>query len=65
MFRSEERDKALQLCSWNFDKDSASLTAFLDKLELEKAYTRAAAISVFNLKLRSAIDILNRGAEKV
>lgn len=64
-FRSEDRDKALQLCGWNFDKDSASLTAFLDRLETEKAYTRAAAISVFNMKLRYGIEILNRSAEKV
>lgn len=59
-FRSEERDMALQLCSWRFD--SQSLVAFLDRLEAEGSYTRAAAIAVFNLKLRLAIDILNRGA---
>jgi hypothetical protein len=55
----------LQLCGWNFDRETASLTAFLERLEAEKLHTRAAAIAVFNMKLRAAIEILNRGAEKV
>jgi hypothetical protein len=59
--RSEDREKALQLCGWKFDKES-SLTSFLDRLECEGSYARAAAIAVFNMKLRKAIDILNRGA---
>jgi hypothetical protein len=59
--RSEDREKALQLCGWKFDKES-SLTAFLDRLESEGSYARAAAIAVFNMKLRKAIEILNRGA---
>jgi len=59
--RNEDREKALQLCGWKFDKE-ASLTSFLDRLESEGSYARAAAIAVFNLKLRKAIDILKRGA---
>lgn len=51
----------MQLCGWKFDKES-SLTSFLDRLESEGLYTRAAAIAVFNMKLRKAIDILNRAA---
>jgi hypothetical protein len=31
-------------------------------LESDGSYARAAAIAVFNMKLRKAIDILNRGA---
>lgn len=61
--RHEDRDKALHLCGWNFDVNS--LTKFLEHVERERAYTRAAAIAVFNLKLRLAIDILNRGSESV
>ncbi|PNF34608.1 WD repeat-containing protein mio [Cryptotermes secundus] len=61
IYRSEDREKALQLCGWKFDKES-SLTSFLDRLECEGSYARAAAIAVFNLKLRKAIEILNRGA---
>ena len=59
--RSEDREKALQLCGWKFDKET-SLNSFLDRLESEGSYARAAAIAVFNLKLRKAIEILNRGA---
>jgi hypothetical protein len=51
----------LQLCGWKFDKES-SLNSFLDRLESEGSYARAAAIAVFNMKLRKAIDILNCGA---
>lgn len=61
--RHEDRDKALHLCGWNFDVNS--LTKFLEQVEREQAYTRAAAIAVFNLKLRIAIDILNRGSENI
>lgn len=37
----------------------------LERLEREGAYPRAAAIAVFNLCLRQAIEILNRGASKM
>lgn len=37
--------------------------SFLDRLETDGDYPRAAAIAVFNLRLRLAIDILNRGAQ--
>lgn len=67
IYRSSDRDKALQLCGWRFDKDSNSLynNLFLERLEREGAYARATAISVFNLALRQAIEILNRGACKI
>ncbi|XP_069700640.1 GATOR2 complex protein MIOS [Periplaneta americana] len=61
IYRSEDREKALQLCGWKFDKESA-LNSFLDRLETEGSYARAAAIAVFNMKLRKAIEILNQGA---
>ncbi|XP_075236939.1 GATOR complex protein mio isoform X2 [Lycorma delicatula] len=63
IYRSEDRDKCLQLCGWRFDKESNALTSFLDRLQVEGEYSRAAAISVFNLRLRFAIDILNNGAK--
>jgi hypothetical protein len=62
-FRHDDRDKALYLCSWHFERDSNQLTQFLEQLEKEQAYTRAAAIAVFNLKIRLAIDILSRAQE--
>lgn len=63
IYRSEERDAALQLCGWRFDKDTLALTNFVEKLMVAGQYSRAAAIAVFNLKLRLAIGVLNRGAE--
>ena len=67
MYRSIDRDKALQLCGWRFDKESNALynNLFLERLEREGSYARASAISVFNLCLRQAIEILNRGANKM
>ncbi|XP_049939369.1 GATOR complex protein MIOS isoform X2 [Schistocerca serialis cubense] len=62
IYKSEERDKALQLCGWKID--SQSLSDFLDGLEVEGSYSRAAAIAVFNLRLRLAVEMLNRGASR-
>ncbi|XKL63054.1 hypothetical protein PGB90_005418 [Kerria lacca] len=55
---SPARDKALQLCGWKFHMDPNSL----ERIEIDEAYSRAAAIAIFNLKLRLAIDILKKGA---
>lgn len=65
--RSTERDKALQLCGWRFEKETNApfSNLFIERLEKEGAYPRATAISVFNLCLRQAIEILNRGATKM
>lgn len=54
------------LCGWKFEKDANNLHSniFLNGLEKEGSYARATAISVFNLCLRQAIEILNRGASK-
>ncbi|OXU30787.1 hypothetical protein TSAR_008781 [Trichomalopsis sarcophagae] len=66
-YRSPDRDKALQLCGWRFEKDTNAPynNLFLERLEREGAYPRATAIAVFNLCLRQAIEILNRGANKM
>lgn len=58
IYRSEEREQALQLCGWRLDREG-----YLEQLETEGHYSRAAAIAVFNLRLRLAVDILRRGAE--
>ena len=50
----------MQLCGWKFHSDSTAL----ERIELEGSYTRAAAIAIFNLKLRSAINILFKGASR-
>ncbi|CAG9854863.1 unnamed protein product [Phyllotreta striolata] len=62
-YRHEDRDKALQLCSWPLERDSQYMTDFLTTLETAKAYTRAATIAVLNLKLELAMDILNRAPD--
>ncbi|GLH08738.1 GATOR complex protein MIOS [Gryllus bimaculatus] len=62
IYKSEDRDKALLLCGWKVDREPNALTSFLSQLESEGSFSRAAAIAVFNLKLRLAVSILNRGA---
>ncbi|XP_068202400.1 GATOR2 complex protein MIOS-A [Palaemon carinicauda] len=62
VFRSEERIRALELCSWGFDNE-AVLNSFLNQLEATGNYTRAVAIAVFNQRIRQAIQILQRGAK--
>lgn len=64
VFRHEDRDKALHLCGWHFERDSAMLTKCLERLQKEHMYSRAAAIAVFNLKIKVALDILNQAAER-
>ncbi|KAB0794498.1 hypothetical protein PPYR_11337 [Photinus pyralis] len=63
IYKHEDRDKALHLCGWYFERDVSSLSLFLERLQKEQAYSRAAAISVFNLKIKMALDILNQGSE--
>ncbi|XP_054286757.1 GATOR complex protein MIOS [Macrosteles quadrilineatus] len=60
VYRSEDRDRALQLCGWLFERDTTALSVFLERLEADGDVCRAAAIAVFNLRLRVAIDILTR-----
>lgn len=65
IYKSEDRNKAMLLCSWHFERDTSQLMEFLDQLEKEGAFTRAAAISVFNLKINQAIELLSRSPERV
>ncbi|XP_063974813.1 GATOR2 complex protein MIOS [Diachasmimorpha longicaudata] len=71
IYKSADRDRALQLCGWRFDVPSKESVfeeknnLFIERLEREGNYARATAISVFNLCLRQAIEILNRGANKM
>jgi len=64
--RSPDRERCLLLCGLRFDRETNTAydNAYLEKLEKEGAYAKAAAFAVFNLCLRQAIDILNRGASK-
>ncbi|XP_071561781.1 GATOR2 complex protein MIOS-B [Temnothorax nylanderi] len=66
VYRSPDRERSLLLCGLRFDRETNTTydNAYLEKLEKEGAYAKAAAFAVFNLCLRQAIDILNRGASK-
>lgn len=44
---------------------SNNIATFVMQLEGKGAFSRAATIAIFNLKLRLAVDILNRGAVSV
>lgn len=59
---NEERKRALLVCGWSKDSDSAGFLKFLERLENEGHFARAAAIALFNLELRKAIEVLSRGA---
>lgn len=61
VFRSEERSRALELCSWGFENEGL-LGSFLAQLEAAGSHTRAAATAVFNQRIKQAVQILQRGA---
>lgn len=59
-FRRSDRSMALLLCSWPSNNDTSSITTIVEYLEKEGAYSRAAALAVFNLQVPLAIEVLNR-----
>ena len=64
LFRSEERNQALRLCGWPHDQEASTLEPILDKLQIESQVSRAAALAVFHLKIRKAINILTRSGQQ-
>lgn len=61
-YTSEERSLALQLCGWISRGPDIDVEMFLRSLEQERDWERAAAVALFNLDIRRAIQILNKGA---
>ena len=61
-FHSEERSLALRLCGWINRGPDINVEPFLRSLEGEGEWERAAAVALFNLDIRRAIQILNKGA---
>ncbi|XP_041104867.1 GATOR complex protein MIOS-like [Polyodon spathula] len=61
-YHSEERCLALQLCGWIKRGPEIDVEPFLQSLEVEREWERAAAVALFNLDIRRAIQILNKGA---
>lgn len=62
--RSEQREYAQHLCGWTFDRNKDTFNQFVDSLCNKQEFTRAAMIACFQLKIRLAIDILGRGADR-
>ena len=58
IFKGDPRHRALKLCGWGTDENE--LKIFTQKLESEGQYARAAALAVFNLEIRLALQILER-----
>ncbi|NXS01435.1 MIO protein, partial [Oxylabes madagascariensis] len=61
-YLSEERSLALQLCGWIKKGTDLDVESFLNSLEQEGDWEWAAAVALFNLDIRRAIQILNKGA---
>ncbi|XP_078094249.1 GATOR2 complex protein MIOS [Mustelus asterias] len=61
-YQSEERCLALQLCGWIQKGPEIDVGPFLHALEQGEEWERAAAVALFNLDIRRAIEILNKGA---
>lgn len=54
----------MELCGWPAQDSKEELSQFVNQLEGEGAATRAAAIAVFHLRIRLAIEVLNRGTAR-
>ena len=56
IFKGDARLRALKLCGWGIDE--SELKIFLLSLEEKNQFARAAALAVFNLEIRLALQIL-------
>lgn len=66
VYRSKERSLALKICGWPVDSEQMAIKEFIDRvcsIDQEGTFERAACIAVFHLKIRLAIEILNKGAK--
>lgn len=59
VYFSDERRLALSLCGWDFKSAGVHLTEYLYELQAAGQYERAAAVALFNSKIREAIEILS------
>lgn len=62
VFKGDSRHRALRLCEWGVDE--SELKHFLEKLQAKGQYARAAAIAVFNLEIKMALQILEKVDDK-
>lgn len=63
-YKHPDREKALHLCDWPLNMNSVSLMKYVNALEKSGDYSRAAAISVFNLDVHLAIEVLSRAPDE-
>lgn len=61
IFKGDARHRALRLCGWGIDE--SELRNFTEKLEAKGQFARAAAVAVFNLEIRLALQILERAPD--
>ena len=61
MFKGDARSRALKLCGWGLDEPE--LMSLVRKLENQGQYERAAAVAVFNLEMRAALQSLERSLQ--
>ncbi|CAG5045575.1 unnamed protein product [Parnassius apollo] len=61
VYRSAERQCALQLCGWGWGWENAGVG--VERAEAEGTPCRAAAIAAFHLRARAALDVLARARE--
>ncbi len=57
-FRGDARERALKLCGWGVEE--SDLKKFTAKLEQQNEHARAAAVAVFCLEIRLALQILDK-----
>lgn len=66
IYRSDQRDAAIALCGWNFNRDKeGTFVSFVELISGKGEYTRAAFIATIHLRIRYAIEILGKGADNV
>ncbi|XP_046334805.1 GATOR complex protein MIOS-like [Haliotis rufescens] len=64
-FVSRERSVVLQLCGWGREDDKfGSLKSLLENLQEKGFYEKAAALALFNLRLKQSLEILSHGASR-
>lgn len=59
VFRSEQRDAAIQMCGWTFNRDKeGTFVSFIEDLSAKGERTKAAFIATVHLRIRYAIEVL-------
>lgn len=64
--RSEQRDAAIQMCGWAFNRDKeGTFVGYIEDLSAKGERTKAAFIATVHLRIRYAIEVLGNGAGMV